>query len=153
MPSRDSALAEVPGGVEAREHIHQQPALVLLTEHLSTALAAGAGVYVLQPVRDARFNGTPPPSSSPLAARVAGSPEASAPLHSVLDPAAAAGLTPREREVLMLVADGLPDKVIAQHLVVTAQTVRNHVSHILRKLGVSNRTAAAAEARRRGIIR
>jgi DNA-binding CsgD family transcriptional regulator len=63
-----------------------------------------------------------------------------------------AGLTPREREVLALVAEGLRNAQIAERLVVSEKTVDQHVSAILRKLGVSTRGAAAAEANRRELL-
>jgi DNA-binding CsgD family transcriptional regulator len=59
-----------------------------------------------------------------------------------------AGLTPREREVLELVADGLTNREIADRLVVSPHTVHRHVANILRKLGLPSRAAAAAEAAR-----
>ena len=49
------------------------------------------------------------------------------------------GLTPRERQVLSLVSNGLGNEAIATELGITAHTVRKHVSHTLRKLGVTNR--------------
>lgn len=55
-------------------------------------------------------------------------------------------LTDREREVLTLVARGYTNKQIADTLFVTEKTARNHVSHILDKLGVSRRSEAAAFA-------
>jgi two-component system, NarL family, response regulator DevR len=55
-------------------------------------------------------------------------------------------LTEREREVLTLVARGYTNKQIADSLVVTEKTARNHVSHILDKLGLSRRSEAAAFA-------
>ncbi|KGN34167.1 LuxR family transcriptional regulator [Knoellia sinensis KCTC 19936] len=57
---------------------------------------------------------------------------------------AAATLTPREREVLMLVAQGLTDAQIAERLVLSAHTVHRHVANVRTKLGVSSRAAAAA---------
>jgi DNA-binding NarL/FixJ family response regulator len=56
------------------------------------------------------------------------------------------GLTPRELQVLRLVADGKPNKVIAAELVLSERTVDRHVSSILAKLGVPSRTAATAYA-------
>jgi DNA-binding NarL/FixJ family response regulator len=56
-------------------------------------------------------------------------------------------LTPREVEVLRLVAQGLSNRAIAERLVITERTVKAHVTHILRKLDVSSRTQAAARAR------
>ena len=55
-------------------------------------------------------------------------------------------LTDREREVLALVAKGYTNKQIAEALYVTEKTARNHVSHILEKLGLSRRSEAAAYA-------
>jgi two-component system response regulator DevR len=55
-------------------------------------------------------------------------------------------LTEREREVLALVARGYTNKQIADTLSVSEKTARNHVSHILEKLGLSHRSAAAAFA-------
>ena len=56
------------------------------------------------------------------------------------------GLTEREREVLTLVARGFTNKQIADTLFVSEKTARNHVSHILDKLGLSRRSEAAAFA-------
>ena len=60
-------------------------------------------------------------------------------------------LTPREREVLGLICDGLDDKGIAQRLALSGNTVRNHVAAIYTKIGVNRRTAAVAWARQRGL--
>lgn len=57
---------------------------------------------------------------------------------------AALGLTPRQCSVLELVAAGLPNKVIAARLGVSDHTVKLHIHNIIRRLGVSNRTEAAA---------
>jgi DNA-binding NarL/FixJ family response regulator len=58
------------------------------------------------------------------------------------------GLTPREREVLALVADGRSNRQIAEALFISAKTASVHVSNILAKLGVANRGEAAAVAHR-----
>ncbi len=60
-------------------------------------------------------------------------------------------LTPRELEVLRLVALGLGNQAIARELVISEPTVRNHVSRILDKLHLANRTQAALWAIRKGI--
>ncbi len=61
-------------------------------------------------------------------------------------------LTPRETQVLTLMAQGLSVPAIAQELVLGATTVKTHVGHLYEKLGVSDRAAAVAEAMRRGLI-
>jgi DNA-binding NarL/FixJ family response regulator len=60
-------------------------------------------------------------------------------------------LTDREREVLVLVAQGLSNQQIADSLVISERTARTHVSNILGKLGVASRTQAALLAIREGI--
>lgn len=66
--------------------------------------------------------------------------------------AAAPALTPREREVLRLVARGGTNRSIAAALVVSEHTVNRHVTNILAKLGTSSRSAAVAEALRRDLM-
>jgi DNA-binding NarL/FixJ family response regulator len=62
-------------------------------------------------------------------------------------PRPAAGvLTPQEVEVLQLLASGLSNKAIAREVALSENTVKYHIKHILHKLGLSNRTAAAAYA-------
>ena len=61
-------------------------------------------------------------------------------------------VTPREREVLALVAEGLTNRQIAARLVVSEHTVHRHVTNILRKLDLPSRAAAAAYAVRDGIV-
>ena len=65
---------------------------------------------------------------------------------------ALAAITPREREVLSLLAAGLTNREIAGRLVVSEHTVHRHVTNILRKLGLPSRTAAAAHAVRQGLL-
>lgn len=61
-------------------------------------------------------------------------------------------LTSREREVLALVAEGLPNKAIAATLGISDQTVKFHVAAIIGKLGAANRTDAVRLAVRRGLV-
>lgn len=61
-------------------------------------------------------------------------------------------LSEREREILILLAQGVPNKEIADKLSIAEGTVKNHVSNILEKLQVQNRTQAANLARRRGLV-
>jgi DNA-binding NarL/FixJ family response regulator len=66
--------------------------------------------------------------------------------------AAALDLTPRQREVLRLLADGIPAKVIAQRLGIAQVTVRNHIQAILNELRCHSQLEAVAEARRRKML-
>jgi NarL family two-component system response regulator LiaR len=61
-------------------------------------------------------------------------------------------LTPREREVLALIARGMPNKRIARELEISEKTVKTHVGHVLAKLGVTDRTQAALQAVREGLV-
>jgi len=61
-------------------------------------------------------------------------------------------LTPREVEVLELLAEGLPNKAIAARLGISDQTVKFHVAAICGKLGAANRTDAVRRAIRRGLV-
>jgi LuxR family maltose regulon positive regulatory protein len=54
--------------------------------------------------------------------------------------------------VLQLLADGRPNREIAEELVVTVDTVKSHVTHILDKLGVANRTQAVTRAHELGLL-
>ena len=69
------------------------------------------------------------------------------PVHGMVDP-----LTSRELEVLRMLAVGQPNQAIARELVVTLDTVKKHVGHLLGKLGAANRTEAVARARELGLI-
>lgn len=62
-------------------------------------------------------------------------------------------LTTRETEVLQHVIAGTPNKIIADILGCTEQTIKNHLSHIFAKLGVQDRTSATVTALRRGLVR
>jgi DNA-binding NarL/FixJ family response regulator len=77
---------------------------------------------------------------------VAASPEADG------DSTGSEPLTPRELEVLELLAQGLPNKSIARDLGISDQTVKFHVASICGKLGAANRTDAARRALRQGVI-
>ena len=65
---------------------------------------------------------------------------------------AAERLSARELEVLALIVEGLTNKEIAGRLCLSPDTVKNHVVHIIQKLGVSDRTQAAVMAVRQGMI-
>ena len=67
-------------------------------------------------------------------------------------PADAYGLSPREHEVLDILAEGRTDRDIAARLFISERTVHVHVRRILAKLGVSSRTEAAGVAIRQGLV-
>ena len=140
---------------ELRERLPGTRAIVLTSflddDKLLPALRAGAAGYLLK---------NAPPAEVARAVRAADAGEA------VLDPLVAARLleelardsepldrlTPREREVLVLLGRGFPNKRIAQDLRLSEKTVKTHVGHVLAKLGVTDRTQAAVVAVRAGLV-
>lgn len=62
------------------------------------------------------------------------------------------GLTPRELEILGLIAEGLTNRQIGERLFVSENTVKTHSARVFEKLGVGRRTEAVKEGRRRGLI-
>jgi len=155
----------MPGmdGVEATrrvKNISPRTQIVVLTsyhedEHIFPALQAGALSYILKDVkmeelaeavkRAARSE----PSLHPrVAARVIQE------LHGTKDEFNPfTDLTNREMEILKLIANGLSNSEIAGQLVISEHTVKGHVSNVLSKLHLSDRTQAAVYAWRKGIIR
>ncbi|HYH90773.1 MAG TPA: response regulator transcription factor [Solirubrobacteraceae bacterium] len=122
-------------------------------ERLFTALRAGATGYLLKDVEPAelvRAIRTAHAGQSSLSPAVAA---------RVIEELASGGgrgavdsLTPRELEVLCLIARGRSNKRIALELGVAEKTVKTHVSHVLAKLGLSDRTQAALYAVRAGLV-
>jgi DNA-binding CsgD family transcriptional regulator len=68
------------------------------------------------------------------------------------DQTAGVRLTPRQLEVLALLCEGLPNKLICRQLSISAGTVKAHISGILRELGVTSRLQAVVAARRCGLL-
>lgn len=71
---------------------------------------------------------------------------------SVVEPALIEALTPRELDVLRLMANGLPNKLIARELAISENTVKFHVNAILSKLDAQSRTEAVVRATRMGVL-
>jgi DNA-binding CsgD family transcriptional regulator len=107
-------------------------------EAFATAWTAGAALAPEQAIAEARERSSGAVGVGSTAPRAT--------------PLASAGLTPREREILRLVAAGRADKEIAAALFISPRTVGRHVGAILAKLGVESRAAAAALAVRRGLV-
>lgn len=78
----------------------------------------------------------PEPGEAPLGERARAEP------HQAVQPLADVGLTPRQSDVLALLLQGLPNKLIARELNLSVETVKDHVAAVLRALGVSSRTQA-----------
>ncbi len=92
------------------------------------------------------------PASAPAAAPVAAPVSAPVPLEAPREAASGADLlSPREREILLLIARGDSNKLIARELDIAETTVKIHVQHILRKLGLSSRVQAAVFATSQGL--
>ena len=152
---------EMPGldGIEATRRLNAaQPevAVVILTsfsdrERIIGALDAGAVGYVLkdaEPDELARAIRAAARGEAPLDPKAA-----RALLNARTAVAPAAALSEREREVLLMVAAGLPNKQIARRLGISEKTVKAHLTSVFRQIGVTDRTQAALWAERSGLTR
>lgn len=142
------------GGVEAtRRVIEASPAtrVVMLTSfaeasHVNEALDAGAAGYMLkdlEPDELLRAVRAASRGEAPFSARAAG-----ALLARRLERKPGDDLTPREREVLLLVGQGLANKQISRKLGIKEKTVKAHLTNVFQRIGVSDRTSAALWAAR-----
>ncbi|MFW3168931.1 response regulator [Geodermatophilus sp. CPCC 206100] len=160
----DVALMDLhmPGmdGISATSEIVRQfPAVKVViltsfseTERLNAALEAGASGYVLKDAGPAELD-------TALRAAVRDEVYLDAAVAGKLTrqmraPASGLGvLTDREKEVLVLVAQGRSNQDIADELYISERTARSHVSHVLTKLRVTSRTQAALVAVKEGLVR
>jgi DNA-binding NarL/FixJ family response regulator len=128
-------------------------AVVVLTsfsdrERILAALDAGAVGYLLkdvQPDELARAIQAAAGGQAPL------DPRAARELLAGRRTPAGPALTAREEEVLALVAEGMPNKLIARRLDISERTVKGHLTHVFERIGVSDRTQAALWAREHGL--
>jgi predicted ATPase/DNA-binding CsgD family transcriptional regulator len=120
------------------EGVEAQVRSALSPEAFASARTAGATLSLTDAIAEALAE-----------AELAGASDAAT---TAPDPAASAGLTVREGEVLRLLAQGLSDRDIAAALFISPRTASTHVSHLLAKLGVESRSAAVALAVRNGLV-
>jgi DNA-binding NarL/FixJ family response regulator len=151
----DLVMPRIDGVVATRRIVADAPEtkVVVLTSfadeaHILDAIDAGASGYILKDasagelLRAIRAAAAGHAPLDPRAARVVVSHRATDRPHR--------DLTHREQEILSLIADGLPTKLIARHLGISDPTVRKHLTNIYRQIGVSDRTQAALWATQRG---
>lgn len=155
----DLAMPGLPGVPAIRSLLAHHPGLGILVltmheddESLFAAVQAGARGYLLKGVERAEL------VRAVLAVAAGQAVYGAGVAQRVMDSLrgrraepALPDLTPRERDVLALLATGTRNAEIARTLGLTEKTVRNHVSAILVKLGVADRTAAALKARDAGL--
>lgn len=142
---------EKMGGIEACREIksrHPDVSILMLTsftddDAIVSSILAGASGYLLKNLSRADLLRS---VRKVAAGQTLLDPGASQKAMERLTQAPGSELTEREREVLALVARGYTNKQIADALYVSEKTARNHVSHILEKLGLSRRSEAAAFA-------
>ncbi len=147
---------EMPGidGIEATRRIRAADAsvnVVVLTafsdrRRILGAIDAGAVGYLLKDAEpEELISGLEAAArgESPLAPKAA-----QALVAARAEQQAEPELTPREREVLALLADGLPNKLIARRLEISEKTVKAHLTSIFQRIGVTDRTQAALWAQR-----
>lgn len=144
---------EVGGAFDALSEVHDVPTAVLMSRETSVQAALNAGARAILP-------------QEVKAEQLVASLQAIFQELLVIDPVFAEGLTtpspepllpvtdltPRELEVLQLLAEGLANKSIAQQLHISDHTVKFHVNSIMTKLGAQSRTEAVVRATRLGLI-
>ena len=146
-------------GIEATRRIraaHPDVAVVVLTSfsdrgRILAALDAGAAGYLLkdaEPAELAKAIEAAARGDAPLDPKAA-----RALLSARRAPSEAEALSEREREVLAMVAEGLPNKLIATRLAISEKTVKAHLTNVFRTIGVTDRTQAALWAERNGLTR
>jgi DNA-binding NarL/FixJ family response regulator len=163
MPGPSTGSGQALGGLEATRRIiaacpHIAVLVVTMFEDdysVFTAMRAGARGYVLKDadeeevLRAIRAVGHGEAIFSPAIARRLVDFFAAPP--SAVPPRAFPQLSPREREVLELIAQGVSNAAIAERLCLSPKTVRNHISNIFSKLQVADRAEAIVRAREAGL--
>jgi DNA-binding NarL/FixJ family response regulator len=147
------------GGIAATAEIkHRWPMVEVIAvtsfideDKIRGALEAGATGYLL---KDADASDVADAIRAAMAGDVSIDPAAAKTLTAALRAPKSADveLTPRERDVIVLIAEGATNRQIASRLGVTERTARTHVSNILTKLGLASRTQAAMWAVHHGLV-
>lgn len=158
----DLGLPDAPGVEAIRAIAARAPdaAVLVLTvseaeDDLTQVVDAGARGYLLKDAPIEEIAGAVralADGAASLSPRIAATTRAQLRAVDRTPPAADLGLSPREREVLRLIAAGRDNAAIARELVISPHTVKNHVSAILARLGVANRIQAAVLAVRDGLV-
>jgi len=160
MPDKD--------GIEVTQALHQDASnvkviilgMIDLSDEIMACIEAGAAGYVL---KEASFDYLVETIRSVHRGESFCSPQMTASLFSRIAelaneripkiPESSVKLTSRELEVINLIAEGLPNKEIAQRLFIETQTVKNHIHNILDKLQLYNRLEAVQYARERNLLK
>jgi DNA-binding NarL/FixJ family response regulator len=144
----DSEIDGIPCLYQARAHVPDLTTIVFSSsddrEEILAAFSAGAQAYVHKKTHPDDFAMTIRQLFFEHSIHLAGG--------RIPNPPRQTPLSPRQTEILQLVADGLSTADMARKLWVTEQTVKFHLANIYRKLGVSNRTAAARWAYEQGLL-
>jgi DNA-binding NarL/FixJ family response regulator len=153
MDLRMPGMSGVDAITRLRELRHPARVLVLTTydrdRDVRSAIAAGATGYLLKDaprdelIRAVRAAHAGESVLAPSVART---------VLTMAGPGGQDGLSPREIEVLRLVAGGATNQVAARQLLVSETTIKSHLVHIYTKLGVRDRAAAVATAYERGLL-
>ncbi|QKW35833.1 response regulator transcription factor [Actinomadura sp. NAK00032] len=166
MPEMDglAATAELVGAQDpATDPADARPKVLVLTtfdldEYVYEALGAGASGFLLKDASAADLvNGVRVVAAgdallAPSITRRLIGDFARRRRHQRPSPQATAGLTPRELDVLRLMARGLSNAEIAAELVLAEQTIKTHVGHVLTKLALRDRTQAVVYAYENGLV-
>jgi DNA-binding NarL/FixJ family response regulator len=154
-------------GIEATQRImetHPQIRILVLTmfeddDSVFAAMRAGALGYVLkgssgeETIRAINVISSGEAIFSPgIAGRLVQYFSVLHPAHPSVQPSAFPDLTPREQEILTFMAQGYTNTAIAEKLVLSPKTIRNHISNIFSKLQVAGRTEAILRARNAGVV-
>ena len=138
------AAEQTPGAIRYMGPRLVEPLLALAVNHNLYPDFARGILAAINPNHPALGSAALPPT------RTASTPSPTA--HSFRIPDTGETLTEREIEVLRLIARGADNATIAETMIVSIHTVKTHVAHILGKLGVPSRTAAAVKARELGLV-